>query len=59
MLVELNNEQVELLRGLIEERVRNLDLEIHRTETRDYREGLQNMHDEMDAILQRLSPATV
>ena len=59
MVIELNQEEVDLLKALVEARVRGLGPEIHHTSARDFRDSLERMRDDLIQLLERLSQVAV
>lgn len=57
MILELTPEEGRLLHQLIGESIKQLGVEIHRTDHRDYRDFLQHRHDLLAAMEARLQPA--
>jgi len=58
MTIELSHEEVETLRNLIEGRVRELGPEIHHTDSREYRHGLEELRETLTSIEERLAAPT-
>ena len=59
MVIELNQEEVDLLKALVEARVRGLGPEIHYTHARDFRDALERMREDLVQLLERLSQVAV
>ena len=59
MVIELNQEEVDLLKALVEARVRGLGPEIHHTHARDFRDSLEQMREDLIHLLARLSQVAV
>jgi hypothetical protein len=57
MQIELSREEAELLRDTLQQQILELDREINRTESRDYKRGLQANDRAMERILGRLEVA--
>ena len=58
MVIELTNEELELVRELIDERVAQLGPEIHHTDSRDFRDGLQALRKKLWTLGERLVAPT-
>lgn len=58
MLIEFDERDVELLKELIEWRLRDIGPEIHHTRLAEYRERLKNTRVRLEAIDERLCGAT-
>ncbi len=54
MHIELNNEEAELLRNVLQNYVRELDREINRTDSLDFKRDLQQTDRAAERILGRL-----
>lgn len=54
MTIELNNDEIRLLRDVVEMRLKQLSVEIHRTEARDYRHALERIQERLVDIEERL-----
>lgn len=54
MVIEVNNEELEALRTLVETRIAELGPEIHHTHSREYRRGLQDLRDRLARLDERL-----
>lgn len=59
MVIELNQEEVDLLKALVEARVRGLGPEIHHTSARDFRDALERMREDLIQLLARLAQVAV
>jgi len=57
MQIELSVEEVEMVRTLVEERIRGLGPEIHHTSHRDFREGLKDLQRKLEQLDERLIAA--
>ena len=57
MLIELTAEEVDIVRQLVEERIKELGPEIHHTRSNDFREGLKDLRRRLEGLDQRLSTA--
>jgi len=55
MMIELTDEEVETLRNLIEGRIRELGPEIHHTDSRGYRQALEQVRKTLSSIDERLT----
>ena len=55
MILELNNEEVEILKVLIQSRIAAIGPEIHHTDTFDYRDFLKERRDVLTRMLERLT----
>lgn len=58
MLIEFDEQDVELVKELIEWRLRDIGPEIHHTHLAEYRERLKNARARLEAIDARLCGAT-
>ena len=56
MHIELSTEEADALRHLLEHQVVQMDVEIDRTDTHDFKRMLQHRRDLLKQILGRLSP---
>ena len=56
MVIELNQEEFDNVKGLVEARVRELGPEIHHTHSRDFRDSLERTREVLIQLLARLSP---
>jgi len=59
MVIELNKEEFDLLKGLVEARVRELGPEIHHTHSRDFRDALERTREVLTQLLERLTEVAV
>lgn len=59
MVIELNKEEFDLLKALVDARVRGLGPEIHHTHSRDFRDSLERMREVLAQLLERLSQVAV
>ena len=59
MVIELNQEEFDIVKGLVEARVRELGPEIHHTRSREFRDSLEQMREVLIQLLARLSPVAV
>lgn len=60
MTVEVNKEEAELLRVMVEERLRMLGPEIHHTATRKFRDSLRHDQALLESLHERLrEPAPI
>lgn len=59
MTLELNHQEVETLQELISNRLRDLVVEIHRTDSPAYRHKLETMNDTLIALQAKLEGASV
>jgi hypothetical protein len=57
MQIELSREEAELLRDRLQQQVKELDKEINRTESREFKRALQADDRAMERILGRLAVA--
>jgi len=57
MQIELNREEAELLRDTLQQQILELDKEINRTESLNFKRGLQANDRAMERILGRLQVA--
>jgi hypothetical protein len=57
MPIELSQEEVTLLRTLLERRIGELGPEIHHTRTLAYRDELERLREQLTNLQQRLSQA--
>ncbi len=57
MNIQLTHEEAESLKVLVEERLRTIGPEIHHTDSRAYRELLEDLREKLEALQQRLSAA--
>ena len=55
MVIELNQEEFDIVKGLVEARVRELGPEIHHTHARDFRDSLERMREVLVQLLARIS----
>lgn len=55
MVIELNKEEFDLLKGLVDARVRELGPEIHHTHSRDFRDSLEHSREVLAQLLARLT----
>ena len=55
--VELNREELDVLREVFEHAINELDIEIGRTDTHDFKEKLKRRRAVMDRILVKLTSA--
>lgn len=53
--LELNDEEARVLRSVIENYTAHLEVEIHRTERRDFREALERRETVLHDLIRRLS----
>jgi len=53
--LELSAEEVEALRGLLESHINEMDVEVDRTDTHDFKEMLKHRRNLLRQILNRLS----
>ncbi len=53
--LELNDEEARVLRSVIENYTAHLEVEIHRTERRDFREALERREKVLHDLIRRLS----
>jgi hypothetical protein len=53
--IELSTEQIEALREVLEHQVQQMDIEIDRTDTHDFKKRLQHRRDLLKEIVGRLS----
>ncbi len=58
MMIELDNDELEIVRNLIEERLRELGPEIHHTRTADYRDSLKSLRRKLEQLAERLGCPT-
>lgn len=58
MILELTTEEKDLLCEMIERRMKELRVEIHRTDSPAYRSGLEREHEVLLAMQERLPVAT-
>lgn len=54
MTIELKTDEIQVLKDVIEMRLKQLGIEIHRTEARDYRLALERIQDKLLSIEERL-----
>jgi len=59
MVIELNQEEVDMLKALVEARVRGLGPEIHHTCSRDFRDSLERTREVLAQLLERLTQVAV
>ena len=59
MNLDLTNEEKDLLCEMIDRRIRELRVEIHRTDSLTYREGLEKEHVVLMALQERLPALAV
>lgn len=59
MKIELTAAEAEILREILQEQHRHLQVETRRTDSLSYRRDLQYRHDLLEALLARLSPVGV
>ena len=59
MVIELNKEEFDLLKGLVEARVRELGPEIHHTHSRDFRDSLERTREVLAQLVERLTEVVV
>ena len=55
MILELNHQELEILKVLIESRIAQLNPEIRRTDAPDYRKFLERDQDVLTRLLERIS----
>ncbi len=53
--LEMNDEEARVLRSVIDNYTAHLEVEIHRTERRDFREALERREKVLHDLIQRLS----
>ncbi len=53
--LEMNDEEAKVLRSVIDNYAAHLEIEIHRTERRDFREALEKREKVLHDLIQRLS----
>ncbi len=53
--LQLNDEEVKVLRSVLENYTAHLEVEVHRTERRDFREALQGREKVLQGLIERLS----
>lgn len=58
MQIELNADEINLIRGLIRHRIEELGPEIHHTRTPDYHDSLKDERAQLRAIQERLAKET-
>jgi hypothetical protein len=56
MHIEMSVEEADALRQVLEHQVEQMDVEIDRTDTRDFKKMLQHRRDVLKQILGKLSP---
>ena len=59
MTFEMTIDEMEMLKKVVEERVKQLAVEIHRTEARSYREALERMQQTLMTLNERFSSVLV
>ena len=52
--LEMNDEEARVLRSVIDNYTAHLEVEIHRTEKRDFREALRRREEVLRALVRRL-----
>ena len=57
--IELNSEEIEILCEVLQHNLAEIDLEIFRTDTREFKERLKHRRAALERILTRLSQARV
>lgn len=57
--LEFTAEEIELLRDLLQHTVHDMDLEVCRTDTREFKERLKHRRDVLDHVLMKLGTAPV
>lgn len=55
MILELNDQEVEALKALVDTRITAIGPEIHHTDTPSYRDALRQSREVLTGILERLS----
>jgi hypothetical protein len=55
--LQLNDEEVKVLRSVLGNYTAHLEVEVHRTEKRDFREALQRREKVLHELIERLSVA--
>lgn len=53
--LQLNDEEMKVLRSVLENYTAHLEVEVHRTERRDFRESLQRREKVLHGLIERLS----
>jgi hypothetical protein len=56
---EFTEEEIETLRELLDHEINQMDVEIDRTDTRDFKMMLRHRRDLLKSALQKLSPVPV
>jgi len=54
--IEMSSEEVDVLRQVLEHQILQMDVEVDRTDTHDFKKMLQHRRDLLKQILARLSP---
>ena len=57
MLIELNAEEVDIVRRLVETRLKELGPEIHHTRSNDFKDALKDLRSKLERLEQRLCTA--
>ena len=57
MTIELTVDEIDLLRGLLEERIGDLGPELHHTRSPDYHEQLKQLKSKLQTLHERFVPS--